>query len=99
MKIKKNDTVIVICGKNKGKTAKVLKAFPAKNKVLVEGVNTVKKRQHASKSNQKGQTVEKPMPIDVSNVMLLEGGKRVRAAKKEIGGKMLRVSAKTGKEI
>jgi len=99
MKIKKNDTVIVVSGKDKGKTAKVLRAFPDRNKVLVEGVNIVKKRQRATKANQKGQTVEKPMPVNVSNVMLVEGGKRVRTTKKLIGGKMVRVSAKTGKEI
>ena len=99
MKIKKNDNVMVICGKDKGKTAKVLQAFPDKNKVLVEGVNMLKKRQRPSRSNQKGQTVEKPMPLDVSNVMLIEDGKRVRSAKKIVGEKKIRVSKKTGKEI
>ncbi len=99
MKIKKNDNVIVICGKDKGKTAKVIRAFPAKNKILVEGVNVMKKRQRPTRANQKGQTIEKSLPIDVSNVMLVENGKRVRVAKKIIDGKKIRVSTKTGKEI
>ena len=70
MKIKKNDNVIVIAGKDKGKTSKVLKAFPKKDMVLVEGVNVVKKHQKATRSNSKGQVVEKPSPIHVSNVKL-----------------------------
>lgn len=83
MKIKKNDNVIVIAGKDKGKTSKVLRAFPADNMVLVEGVNTHKKHQRATKSNSKGQIIEKPLPIHVSNVMLLEGKKRIRVSKRK----------------
>ena len=99
MKIKKNDSVIVIAGKDKGKTAKVLRAFPKADKVIVEGVNMRKKHERARKANSKGQIVEKAMPIHVSNVMLLEGKKGVRAGKKLIGEKKVRVSRKTGKEI
>ena len=69
MKIKKNDTVEVIAGKDKGKVAKVIKAFPKKDMVLVEGVNVQKKHQRATRSDTKGQVVEKSMPIHVSNVM------------------------------
>lgn len=99
MKIKKNDSVIVIAGKDKGKTAKVLKAFPKADKVVVEGVNMRKKHERARKANSKGQIVEKAMPIHVSNVMLLEGKKGVRAGKKLIGEKRVRISRKTGKEL
>ncbi|MEI8339513.1 MAG: 50S ribosomal protein L24 [bacterium] len=99
MKIKKNDNVIIIAGKDKGKTGKVVKTFPELGKVIVEGYNLIKKRQRPTKQNQKGQTVEKAMPIDASNVMLMEGGKRVRVGRKEISGKTVRVSKKTGKEI
>jgi large subunit ribosomal protein L24 len=99
MKIKKNDNIIVIAGKDKGKTAKVLKAFPREDMIIVEGVNIHKKHQRATKSNSKGQIIEKAMPIHVSNVMLLEGKKGVRAGKKLIGKKMVRVSRKSGKEI
>ena len=99
MKIKKNDNVIVVTGKDKGKTGKVVRAFPQENRIIVEGVNMKKKHQRATKSNSKGQIIEKALPISASNVMLLEGKKGVRAGKKLIGGKMIRVSRKTGKEI
>lgn len=79
MKIKKNDNVKIIAGKDKGKTGKVVKAMPAKNQVVVEGLNISKRRQRPTKSNQKGQTVEKPMPIHVSNVALAE--KKAKAKK------------------
>ncbi len=99
MKIKKNDNVIVIAGKDKGKTAKVVKAMPKDNMIIVEGVNMKKKHERARKANSKGQIVEKAMPINVSNVMLVEGKKGVRAGRKLIGDKNVRISRKSGKEI
>jgi large subunit ribosomal protein L24 len=79
MKIKKDDNVIVITGKDKGKTGKVLFAMPQDNMVVVAGVNMKKKHQRAQKSGQKGQVVEKNLPINASNVMLLDStGKRTR---------------------
>ena len=99
MKIKKGDNIIVITGKDKGKTAKVVKALPREDMVIVEGVNIKKKHERARKSGSKGQIVEKAMPIHVSNVMLLEGKKRVRVGKKLIGEKKVRISRKTGNEI
>lgn len=99
MKIKKNDNVIVIAGKDKGKTGKVLKALPADNMIIIEGINMKKKHQRATRSNSKGQIIEKALPVHVSNAMLLEGKKRVRVGKKVIGGKNVRVSKKTGQEI
>lgn len=83
MKIKKNDNVIVIAGKDKSKTGKVLTAFPGDDMVIVEGVNMKKKHQRATKSNSKGQIVEKALPIHVSNVMLLDGKKRIRVSKRK----------------
>lgn len=68
MNIKKNDTVIVIAGKDKGKSGKVIKAMPKMNKVIVDGINKIKKNQRATKQGQKGQIVEKSMPIHVSNL-------------------------------
>lgn len=68
MHVKKGDTVVVIAGADKGKRAAVLRAFPKKNLVLVEGVNVKKKHQRPSRTNQRGQIVEKAMPIHVSNV-------------------------------
>ena len=99
MKIKKGDNVIVIAGKDKGKTGKVLLAIPAESRVLVEGINISKKHERSRKSGSKGQVVDKAMPIHVSNVMISEDGKRVRVGSKLIGGKMVRISKKTGKEI
>lgn len=68
MKIKKGDNVIVIAGSNKGKKGKVIKAFPSLNKVVVEGLNMMKKNRKAIKKGEKGSIVEMAMPIHVSNV-------------------------------
>jgi large subunit ribosomal protein L24 len=68
MKIKKGDKVIVITGKDKGKSGVVVKAFPKYDAVLVEGVNKKKFHQRAKKSNEKGKIVEKITPVHVSNV-------------------------------
>ncbi len=68
MHIKKGDIVTVLSGDDKGKTAKVTKAFPAENKILVEGVNMMKKHERARQQGGKGQTVERAMPIDASKV-------------------------------
>lgn len=68
MKIKKGDKVKVITGKDKGKEGKIVKAFPAQDMVLVEGVNIKKKHMRPKKSGQKGQIVEMSAPVHVSNV-------------------------------
>lgn len=68
MHVKKGDKVIVLTGKDKGKSAVVLRAFPKMEKVLVEGVNMTKKHQRARKQNEKGKVVEIAYPIHVSNV-------------------------------
>jgi len=68
--IKKNDTVIVRVGDDKGKKGKVLKVFPRDGKALVEGINTVKRHQRPQKNGAKGQVVEKPMPIQLANLKL-----------------------------
>lgn len=101
MKIKKNDNVIVIAGKDKGKTGKVIKALPRENMIVVAGVNIKKKHQRPQKSGQKGQIIDKTLPIHVSNAMILDpsSGKRSRIGMKMIGGKYARVSKKSGKEI
>ena len=68
MNIKKGDNVIVLSGDDKGKTAKVLKAMPSREQVLLEGINVVKKHERARVQGQKGQLVERPMPVHVSKV-------------------------------
>lgn len=71
MSVKKGDLVEVIAGKDKGKQAKVLRAFPSEGKVTVEGVAVVKKAQKPTAMNQQGGFVEKEAKIQVSNVMLV----------------------------
>lgn len=71
MKIKKNDTVLIISGKDKGKKAKVLESFPKNNKILVDGVNIVKKHRRPRSEKEKGQIIELPKPISVSNVKFI----------------------------
>lgn len=68
MKIKKGDNIIVLAGKDKGKKGKVALALPKKDKVVVEGINMVKKHQRPRKSGEKGSIIDKAMPIHVSNV-------------------------------
>ncbi|PIR86544.1 50S ribosomal protein L24 [Candidatus Kaiserbacteria bacterium CG10_big_fil_rev_8_21_14_0_10_43_70] len=101
MKIKKGDKVIVIAGKDKGKTGLVLRAFPSENKVIVEGINIIKKHQRANQQNRKGQIVERSVPMDVSNVMISDPKTnkptRVRIVKE--GGVRRRVAVKSGTKI
>ena len=68
MKIKKGDTVLVIAGDDKGKTGKVLKVFPNKNRVIVEGVNFIKRHTRQTKRTQKGGIIEKEGTIQISNL-------------------------------
>ena len=98
--IKKNDEVLVISGDDKGKEGLVTKVFPDLGKVIVNGVNVCKKHEKPNKVNQNGGIVEKEMPIAISNVMLLEGGRPVRTRRvKEPGKRSIRVSVKTGKAV
>ncbi len=68
MHIKTGDTVTIITGKDKGRSGKVVKAFPRQNKVVVEGMNLKKRHERSRREEGKGQVVEKPHPIDASNV-------------------------------
>ena len=72
MKIHKGDIVRVLTGRDRGRSGKVLEAFPKKERVLVEGVNKVKKHERPRKANQKGQIVERAMPLHISNVALVK---------------------------
>jgi large subunit ribosomal protein L24 len=75
MHVKKNDTVTVIRGASRGREGKVLEVFPAERLVLVEGVNVRKRHVRARKTGGKGQIVDRPMPISVSNVRLADAKK------------------------
>jgi large subunit ribosomal protein L24 len=80
MKIHKNDTVLIISGKDRTKKGKVLKTFPKEGKILVEGANLKKRHQKPKKSGQKGQIIELPGLIDISSAKLIcpKCGKAVR---------------------
>lgn len=101
MNIKKGDKVIVISGDDKGKKSEVVKVFPALGQVLVAGVNVKKAHKKARKNGQKGEIIEKTMPINATNVMVLEAssGKRTRIGKKLVGERYIRVAKKSGNEI
>ncbi len=68
MHVKKDDKVIVLTGKDKGKTGTVIKSIPKEGKVVVSGVNVLKSHQKPRRGGEKGQIIEKTMPINVSNV-------------------------------
>ena len=84
MKIRKDDNVKVIAGNSKGKTGKVLKVIPDKNRVIVEGANMVKKHQKPDRNNQQGGIIEKEAAIHISNVMIVCSNckKAVRVSRK-----------------
>jgi large subunit ribosomal protein L24 len=101
MKVKKGDQVMVISGKYKGKRGRVIEVLTKKRKVLVEGLNILK--HHERQNRQRGVSggiVEREAPIDVSNVMLIEGGRPVRVGYQILQDKRkVRVSRKTGAVI
>jgi large subunit ribosomal protein L24 len=106
MKIKKGDTVVVISGKDKGARGKVIQAYPRTEKILVEGVNRVKKHTKITQTQRgakSGGIVTQEAPIDVSNVMLIHDGKPVRVGYKiNDDGRKVRVARGkhgNGKEI
>lgn len=103
MKIKRNDNVVVIAGKYKDKEGKILSVDRKKNRVVVEGVNLIKKHQKPNSLNPAGGIVTLEAPIDASNVMYLHDGKRVKLGYKveKIDGKNVkkRIIKKTGEVI
>jgi large subunit ribosomal protein L24 len=105
MKVHKGDTVLVIAGKDKGAKGKVLQAYPDRNRVLVEGVNRIKKHTPVSTTQRgarSGGIVTQEAPIHVSNVMVVDSdGKPTRIGYRvdEETGKRVRVSKRNGKDI
>ena len=100
--IKKDDTVIVLSGEDKGKTGKVLKVLVEKNRAIVEGVNIVSKSAKPSAKNPQGGIVKMEAPIHISNLSLIDpkSGKATRVAvKKTDDGKKVRIAKKSGEEI
>lgn len=101
MKLKKGDNVIVITGKDKGKKGKIVKAFPAKDRVVVDGINMTKRHQRPRKSGEKGSIITMAMPIHISNVMIVDPktGKGSRVGKKIVGDKLVRITRKSQQEV
>ena len=99
--IKKNDTVIVLAGEDKGKTGKVLKVLVEKERAIVEGVNFVNKSTKPSAKNPQGGFEKVEAPIHISNLSLIDpkSGKPTRIAIKREGKKVIRIAKKSGEEI
>jgi large subunit ribosomal protein L24 len=96
MKIRKNDTIEILQGKDKGKTGQVEKVFPKKNKILVAGINIVKKHVKPTKKMPQGGLVDWPLPFDISNAILIcpKCNKKTRVAYKLINNKKVRICKK-----
>lgn len=101
MHVKKGDKVMVISGKDKGKQGTILAAFPKTNRVLVEGVNMVKKHSKPTQANPQGGISNQEAPIHVSNVMPLDPktGEVTRVGYKVEDGKKVRVAKKSGQVL
>ncbi|MFD2925225.1 MULTISPECIES: 50S ribosomal protein L24 [Halobacillus] len=101
MHVKKGDKVMVISGKDKGKQGSILEAYPKKDRVLVEGVNEVKKHAKPSQDNPQGGILTQEAPIHVSNVMPIDpkSGEPTRVGYKVENGKKVRIAKKSGEAL
>ena len=101
MKIKKGDSVLIISGKDKGRTGKIMKAIPKELKVLVEGINLKKKHVRPKREGEKGQIVEIPAALNISNVKIIcpKCGKATRIGYKVDDGVKKRICKKCKQEI
>ena len=100
MKIRKGDTVQIMSGTDAGKVGRVIKAYLDRDRILVEGINIVKKHTRPSQDNPQGGIIEKEASIHVSNSLLMTGGKPTKVGYKILeDGKKVRVAKKTGEII
>lgn len=102
MKIKKGDSVIIIAGKDKGKTGKITRVFPGLDKVVVEGLNLRYKNMRPRKQGEKGQKIEFSAPLSISNVMLVDSrtGRPTRTGYKTLAsGEKIRIAQKSKEAI
>ncbi len=101
MKVKKGDTVLIISGKDKGRTAKILKSLVKEKMVLVDGINLKKKHVKPKKEGEKGQVISVAMPLDVSNTKFIcpKCGKATRLGYKITGDKKFRICKKCQSEV
>lgn len=99
-RLRKNDQVIVVAGKDKGKTGRVLRVDAARGRVLVEGINMIKKAVRKKSQQDRGGIIEVEAPLSLSNVMAVtKDGRPSRISYGEAGGKKVRVLKKTGEQI
>ncbi len=101
MKIKKGDTVLIIAGKDRGRTAKIIKSLVKERRVLVEGINLKKKHIKPKREGEKGQTISSPAPLDISNVKFLcpKCGKPTRLSYRVEKEKKYRVCKKCKSQV
>jgi large subunit ribosomal protein L24 len=101
MKIKKGDTIKMLAGKDLGKTGKVLRSYPAEGKIIIEGLNLMKKHTKPKREREQGQRIEVPRKIQVSDVMLIcpKCGKGTRVGYKITQEKKYRICKKCGAEV
>lgn len=99
MKIKQGDSVVVIAGKDKGKTGTVSRTLPKTDQVVIDGVNLATKHQKNRRTRSQGQIIEIERPVHVSNVAIEVDGKPSRVGYQLEDGKKVRIAKKTGKAI
>jgi large subunit ribosomal protein L24 len=97
-RIRKGDNVVVITGRDKGKTGEVIRMIPDENRAVVRGINIVRRHQRQTASAQGG-IITKEMPIHVSNIALTDGGKATRVGFKMAGDRKVRFSKRSGETI
>ena len=100
IKLRKGDEVIVLAGKDKGKTGKIIKVLPKKDKAIVADINKVKKNQKPD-NNQPGGIIDKEMPIHISNLSYFDSNKKkgIKIGYKILKDKKVRINRSSGKEI
>lgn len=100
MKLKKGDRVVVLSGKDRGKEGVVQTVFPAKNKVIIQGINVARKHQKSSSATMQAGIIDKNMPMDASNVAIVVGGKPSRIGYKvQTDGSKVRIAKRTGEVL
>ncbi|MBY0394901.1 MAG: 50S ribosomal protein L24 [Thermoleophilia bacterium] len=100
-RIRKGDRVMVISGKDRGKTGLVMEVRPSEQRVIVEGLNIVKRHTKPRPPNEPGGVIEKPAPIHLSNVALIDpkDNRPTRVRIQEVDGRRVRVSARSGEKL
>ena len=102
MKLKKGDKVVVIAGKERGKSSTIVRVIPRDNLVILDGLNLAKRHRRPSAQNRKGQIIDRAMPMHASNVMLADpkSGKATRIKlSRDKDGMRVRVALKSGQEL